>query len=141
MLPHVGLALDPEWRLGPNQVHLQQVGNVSAAEVNEVVTWLADLVRDNGLPQKMLLLHMFRTSMITERETLIDRPELQVVIQMDGDGTEAQKDTTWATLREGFEDAFWRWGWKNFFDEDEPGPPTPESTMAKEPTPVYVSYQ
>jgi len=141
MLPNVGLALDPEWRLGPNQVHLQQVGNVNAAEVNEVVTWLGDLVRDNGLPQKMLLLHMFRTTMITERETLIDRPELQVVIQMDGDGTEAQKDNTWAQLRTGFEDAFWSWGWKNFFDEDEPGPPTPESTMSKKPTPVYVSYQ
>jgi hypothetical protein len=141
LLPNVGLALDPEWRLTPDQVHLEQVGRVDAAEVNTVIHWLADLVRDNGLPQKMLVLHSFRTTMIQNRELLEDRPELQVVMQMDGDGTEAQKDNTWLTLREGFEDAFWSWGWKNFFDEDEPGPPTPESTMAKEPSPVYVSYQ
>ncbi|MBP1632642.1 MAG: putative lipoprotein, partial [Acidobacteria bacterium] len=29
-LPYVGLALDPEWRLGPDELHLQQYGSVSA---------------------------------------------------------------------------------------------------------------
>jgi len=140
-LPFVGLALDPEWRLQPDQVHLEQVGSVQASEINEVANWLADLVRDNGLPQKMLLLHQFRTSMIQNRQDVISRPELQVVVQMDGDGTEAQKDATWGQLKEGAADAHWAWGWKNFFDEDEPGPPSPESTMSKEPSPIYVSYQ
>lgn len=140
-LPFVGLALDPEWRLAPDQVHLQQVGRVEASEVNQVIHWLADLVRDNGLPQKMLIVHQFRTSMIQNRELLEQREELQLIIQMDGDGLEAQKDNTYETLLRGAEDAFWEWGWKNFFDEDEPGPPTPESTMGKEPSPVYVSYQ
>ncbi len=140
-LPFVGLALDPEWRLGPDQVHLQQVGRVEGSEVNQVIHWLADLVRDNGLPQKMIIVHQFRTTMIQNREVLEQRPELQLVIQMDGDGTEAQKDNTYNQLNAGAEDAFWSWGWKNFFDEDEPGPPTPESTMSKQPSPVYVSYQ
>jgi hypothetical protein len=44
-LPHVGLALDPEWRLEPNQVHLRQIGSVDAAEINQVGNWLASLVR------------------------------------------------------------------------------------------------
>lgn len=140
-LPFVGLALDPEWRLTDTQVHLVQTGTVDAAEINETLHWLADLVRDNGLPQKMLMVHQFRTSMITNREAIAERPELQVIIQMDGDGTESQKDATWSVLQEGAQDAHWAWGWKNFFDEDEPGPPTPESTMSKVPTPVYVSYQ
>lgn len=139
--PNVGLALDPEWRLGPDQIHLEQIGTVDAAEVNTVIEWLAALTRENELPQKMLLLHMFTPSMITNRDLLEDRPELQIVIQMDGDGREVDKDRTWSRLREGFEDAFWAWGWKNFFDEDEPGPPTPLSTISKQPTPVYVSYQ
>lgn len=140
-LPFVGLALDPEWRLGPDQVHLRQVGKVEAAEVNQVIHWLADLVRDKGLPQKMLIVHQFRTFMIQNREMLEQRPELQLIIQMDGDGTEPQKDSTYAALNQGAENAFWSWGWKNFFDEDEPGPPTAESTMGKNPVPVYVSYQ
>ncbi len=138
--PHVGLALDPEWRLKPDQVHLEQVGRVDAAEVNTVVHWLADLVRDNGLPQKMLIVHQFREFMIQDRETLESRPELQMVIQMDGQGPIPTKDTTWAALTAGTEDNHWRWGWKNFFDEDSPTP-TPEHTMGKQPVPVFVSYQ
>jgi hypothetical protein len=139
--PFVGLALDPEWRLGPDQVHLRQVGTVEAAELNEVVNWVADLVRDNGLPQKMMLVHQFRTAMIQNRQDLVQRPEIQLIVQMDGDGTEPQKDATLAAITKDTLDAHWGWGWKNFFDEDEPGPPTPESTMGKSPSPVYVSYQ
>lgn len=138
--PHVGLALDPEWRLKPDQIHLQQVGRVDAAEVNLVVDWLADLVRDNGLPQKMIIVHQFRDFMIQDRATLKERPELQMVIQMDGQGPIATKDTTWAVLTSGTEDNHWRWGWKNFFDEDSPTP-SPEHTMGKDPVPVFVSYQ
>src|SRR5690606_13583974 len=129
------------WRLTDTQVHLEQVGRVEAAEVNEVVDWLADLVRDNGLPQKMIMVHQFRTSMIQNRQDLKHRPELQMIVQMDGDGTEPQKNATWGQLLADADDVHWEWGWKNFFDEDEPGPPSPENTMGKEPTPVYVSYQ
>lgn len=139
--PHVGLALDPEWRLLPDQVHLEQIGSVQASEVNEVIDWLADLVRDNGIPQKMLIVHQFQNRMIQNRQDLIDRPEIQLIIQMDGEGSEPQKDATWRALLQGADDAHWAWGWKNFFVRDEPGPPTPESTMGKEPSPVYVSYQ
>ena len=139
-LPYVGLALDPEWRIGPNQVHLVQTGQVTAAEVNTVVDWLADLVRVNGLPQKMLLVHQFQSRMIVDRETLKQRPELQMVIQMDGQGPTATKDDTYRFLTEGTEAAHWRWGWKNFFRMD-PETPTPAYTIAKVPTPVYVSYQ
>jgi hypothetical protein len=140
-LPFVGLALDPEWRLKSDQVHLAQVGQVQAAEVNTVVDWLADLVRDNGLPQKLLIVHQFQTRMIQDRETLKQRPELQMVIQMDGQGPIATKDETYAVLTRGTEEAHWRWGWKNFFDEDSPATATPEYTIGKDPVPVFVSYQ
>jgi hypothetical protein len=139
-LPFVGLALDPEWRIGPNQVHLVQTGQVTAAEVNTVVDWLADLVRANGLPQKLLLVHQFQTRMILDRETLKQRPELQMVIQMDGQGPTATKDDTYRFLTEGTEDAHWKWGWKNFFRMDT-DTPSPAYTIAKVPTPVFVSYQ
>jgi hypothetical protein len=139
-LPFVGLALDPGVA-SHRTAHLNQTGTVDAAEVNETVNWVADLVRDNGLPQKMMMVHQFKASMITNRDDIIERPEIQMIIQMDGDGTEADKNRTWAILQEGAQDVHWAWGWKNFFDEDEPEPPSPESTMGKVPTPVYVSYQ
>ncbi|MGF1617411.1 MAG: hypothetical protein ACFCU2_06325 [Acidimicrobiia bacterium] len=138
--PHVGLALDPEWRLKPDEIHLEQIGRVDASEVNLVVDWLADLVRDNGLPQKMIIVHQFREFMIENRATLKERPELQMVLQMDGQGPIATKDETWAVLTAGTENDHWRWGWKNFFDEDTPTP-SPEHTMGKVPVPVFVSYQ
>ncbi len=34
--PFVGLALDPEWRMGPGQVPAQTIGSVKAGEVNHV---------------------------------------------------------------------------------------------------------
>jgi hypothetical protein len=140
LLPHVGLALDPEWRLEPDQVHLRQIGSVSAAEINEVSRWLATLVRDNRLPQKLLMIHQFKLSMITERDTLETPPELATVIQMDGQGPLASKFATYAGIAAGVEEARWWWGWKNFYDEDDPLA-TPEETLSARPTPVFVSYQ
>jgi hypothetical protein len=142
-LPNVGLALDPEWRLEDDQVHLEQIGSVAGAEVNQVIDWLGDLVKEYGLPQKMLIVHQFRLSMITERDDLKQRPEIQLVIQMDGEGGEGEssKDATYRTISEGTEGAHWAWGWKNFFDEDVPGPPAPASVITKEPPLVYISYQ
>jgi len=139
-LPFVGLALDPEWRIGPDQVHLVQTGQVTAAEVNTVVDWLADLVRDNALPQKMILIQQFQSRMILDRETLKQRPELQMIIQMDGQGPIPTKDDTYGFLTEGTEQAHWRWGWKNFFEMD-PETATPAYTIAKVPVPIFVSYQ
>ncbi len=139
-LPHVGLALDPEWRLKPGQVHLRQIGTVDAAEINQVSAWLADLVRSEALPQKLLLLHQFRFSMITNRELIETPPELAVMIHMDGQGPLNTKYTTWDALL-GLPDADrYYWGWKNFYDEDSPTATAPQ-VLALTPSPLFVSYQ
>ncbi|WP_219415052.1 hypothetical protein [Pseudonocardia nigra] len=139
--PHVGLALDPEWRLGPQQKHLEQIGSVGVDEVNAVVTWLADLTREHALPQKVLMLHQFRLNMIVGRERLdTSRDELAVVLHADGFGTPGLKFETWNALHQDAPDGIW-WGWKNFYDEDTPTF-TPAQTLAIGPTPpVFVSYQ
>ncbi|MCB7136990.1 hypothetical protein [Cellulosimicrobium marinum] len=138
--PHVGLALDPEWRLAPDEVHLEQIGSVDVDEVNAVGDWLADMVREHDLPQKIFLLHQFRTSMITDRDRLdTAHPELAVVIHADGQGGQAAKAATWRRLHEDAPPGVW-WGWKNFYDEDAPML-TPEQTWQVEPTPDFVSYQ
>ncbi|MEZ0493973.1 hypothetical protein AB2L28_17190 [Kineococcus sp. TBRC 1896] len=138
--PHVGLALDPEWRLGPDQRPLQQIGSVDVAEVNAVADWLAGFVRDRTLPQKVFLLHQFRTSMVRDREELdVGHDELVTVVHADGHGTPGNKEATYRALtRQG--PAGLLWGWKNFLDEDTPTF-TPQQTAALEPPPVFVSYQ
>lgn len=137
--PHVGLALDAEWRLTEEQVHLDQIGSVPAAEVQQVIDWLAALTREHQLPQKLLVLHQFQDGMLPDRDTLEAPPELAVVVHMDGQGSLPAKDETYAAITEGAEDRWW-WGWKNFYDEDEPVA-TPEQVLSREPRPVFVSYQ
>ncbi|HEY8452526.1 MAG: hypothetical protein FWJ70_05265 [Micromonosporaceae bacterium] len=137
--PHVGLALDPEWRLAPGQRHMVQIGSVDAAEVNRVVTWLADLTAEHDLPQKLLVLHQFTLAMITNRARLdTSRDELAVMIHADGFGTPGQKYETWQALHVDAPDVWW--GWKNFYDEDQPTL-SPAETVAVEPSPRFISYQ
>jgi hypothetical protein len=139
-LPHVGLALDPEWRLAPDQVHLRQIGSVGVDEVNTVVTWLAAFTRERALPQKLLVLHQFRPSMIAERERLdLSHDELAVLVHVDGQGGQPAKAGTWARIREGADPRL-RWGWKNFYDEDVPML-DPAQTMQVQPVPDLVTYQ
>ncbi|MFH5823578.1 hypothetical protein [Georgenia sp. AZ-5] len=139
-LPNVGLALDPEWRLAPDQVHLRQIGQVGVEEVNQVVTWLADLVRTNNLPQKVLVLHQFQVRMIPGvNDVDQSRSELAVVVHADGQGSQPAKQGTWGTLHANAPNIRW-WGWKNFYDEDVPML-SPEQTMQVQPTPSFVSYQ
>lgn len=138
--PHVGLALDPEWRLKPNEKHLEHIGSVSADEVNTTSTWLADLAKRNNLPQKIFLLHQFRLDMLEDREHIdTTRKELSFVVQMDGQGTQNVKQATWRAMQNGFP-AGMQLGWKNFIDEDKPML-TPTETMQISPQPVYISYQ
>ncbi len=137
--PYVGLALDPEWRLAPGERHLQDIGQVSAAEVNRVAAWLSELTRRYALPQKLLVVHQFRLDMLPDRGGIQVPPELSLVVQMDGFGPQEVKLETWQFILAGGP-AGVLFGWKNFFTEDEPMR-TPTETVALQPSPVYISYQ
>jgi hypothetical protein len=141
-LPNVGLALDPEWRLAPGELPLRQIGSVGVDEVNRVGDWLAGLTRSRLLPQKLLVLHQFRLSMIRDRDRLdTSHPELAVVLHADGQGTQGNKQGTWRALHEDLPHGRLFWGWKNFYDEDHPML-TPQQTVAEvHPTPSLISYQ
>jgi hypothetical protein len=139
-LPNVGLALDPEWKLGPRQLPLKQIGSVSADEVNGVGRWLAGLTARNHLPQKLFVLHQFQLSMIASEQRLDTRyPDLAVVIHMDGQGTPRDKQKTWNAVTGAAPPGVF-FGWKNFYTKDHPmlGP---WHTMARSPKPVMISYQ
>jgi hypothetical protein len=138
--PHVGLALDAEWRLAPGEKHLAQIGSVTAAEINEVSTWLADLTAEHDLPQKVLILHQFNLSMISDRQDVdASRPELAITLHADGHGNREDKLATWNALQRDLPDGI-SMAWKNFIDEDSPMF-TPEETYKIEPRPWFVSYQ
>ena len=139
-LPNVGLALDPEWKLQPGQLPLRQIGSVDVNEVNSVIRWLASLTAQYRLPQKLLVLHQFRLSMIGNEQRLdTGHDNVAIVIHMDGQGTPAEKLNTWnAVVSTAPAGVFF--GWKNFYDKDHPTL-SPSQTMTNAPEPVMISYQ
>jgi len=139
-LPNVGLALDPEWKLGPRQLPLHQIGSVSIGEVNGVVSWLAQLTARYRLPQKLLELHEFRLTMIQDIQQLDTRhSDLALVINMDGQGAPRSKQLTWAAVVANAPRGVF-FGWKDFYVKDTPmlGP---RATLNHQPQPVLISYQ
>ncbi|HUR75253.1 MAG TPA: hypothetical protein VMZ00_13325, partial [Sporichthya sp.] len=138
--PHVGLALDPEWRLFGGQQPLHQIGHVDSSEINEVIGWLADFTAENNLPQKLLVLHQFSLSMITNRSEIdTSHDSLAILVHMDGQGQPIQKEGTWRIVTNTMPKAIWM-GWKNFYRKDT-RLMTPRETLNRTPVPVMISYQ
>ena len=129
----------PSGGCSPGQVHLVQIGSVERRRDQPGGDWLAGLTRERNLPQKVLMLHQFRTSMIVGRERLnTAHDELALMVHADGFGTQGMKRDTWNALRQSSPNVYW--GWKNFIDEDRPML-DPAQTMQVSPDIVFVSYQ
>lgn len=115
--PYVGLALDPEWRMGPGQVPGQAIGRVRAHEVNRTSAWLARVTAAGRLPEKLFVVHQFRSSMIPDLGEVRRREGLAMVQHVDGFGTPAQKLATYAAVARPRQFSM---GFKLFYDEDRP---------------------
>jgi hypothetical protein len=135
--PFVGLALDPEWRMGPGQVPAEVIGSVRAREINRVSKYVARITRVNNLPQKVFVIHQFRTAMVRNIDAVRIRKRLAMVQHVDGFGTQRQKRATYrAVARPGR----FHMGLKLFYDEDV-DMFTPRETLRIRPRVKFVSYQ
>jgi hypothetical protein len=141
--PDVGIALDPEWAVGPGQVPGRVFGHTTGSELDAVSAYLAGLVAADGLPEKVMVVHQLAPPIIRGEHALRRRPGIVVVKSVDGIGTESAKVDTWNRLVRGMSPAM-RPGFKLFFDEDTQGGSglmTPERVLALTPTPDYVMYE
>jgi len=138
--PDVGLALDPEWRTpAPSRPVGGSVGYVTAEEVNSVSAWLADIVREEQLPEKLLVVHQFQQQMIRDKSELVEPPGIALNIHMDGLGTRAQKLDTYSHVHV---TPPWSNGLKLFYDEDiDMYTPTEVLDGAFQPVPDLITYQ
>jgi hypothetical protein len=135
--PWVGLALDPEWRMGRHGVPGRRIGSVGAAEVNRVSAWLDDLTARERLPEKIFMLHEFRTDMVRHIGRVRDREHLALVQHVDGYGTRGQK---LATFRHVIRPHRFTLGFKLFYDEDVHRMRA-RQVLAIRPRVSYVSFQ
>lgn len=136
--PSVSVALDPEWKLGPDQSPMQVIGSSSASSVNAVTGYLSTLVARNRLPDKLLIVHQFTPSMLPDRGGISRAPGVEVAFHADGFGSTNAKVGVFAGLA--FPGAPFRTGFKLFLKQDT-GLMTPAQVMALRPQPDIVTYQ
>lgn len=136
--PDVGLALDPEWHVGPDALPGKVIGSTDADVVNAAATYLSRIVRDRDLPEKLLIVHRFTDDMIARADRLRQVPGVQTVVNVDGFGSTSVKVAkyhsfvhTTPTMRRGF---------KLFYKEDVKTM-SPKSVMALSPRPDVVVYE
>lgn len=136
--PDVSLALDPEWQLAPGQAPGQQIGSTTAAAVNLVSAYLAQIVATGRLPQKLLIVHQFTPEMILQRGQTLPRPGLAITFNIDGFGDRPNKIAKYRALSASLP-GFYH-GFKLFYQQDLHLMP-PGQVMRLAPPPSLVVYQ
>lgn len=140
--PDVGLALDPEWKVGPTEIPGIVIGSMDSSEVNLASEYLSRVVRRYRLPQKLLLVHQFTPGGIQHPKRLKRAPGVGLAINIDGFGTPEVKTAKYEqiarlTPRKAH-------GFKLFFEEDvQKGGRlmTPTEVLKLNPRPSVVVYE
>ncbi|MDQ6812686.1 MAG: hypothetical protein M3040_02935, partial [Bacteroidota bacterium] len=94
-MPNVHLGIDPEFSLKNGEIPGSKIGTFNPDDINSAIDFLADLVRKNNLPPKILVVHRFTQGMVTGFEQIKKVPEVQIVMDMDGWGPKFLKRSTY----------------------------------------------
>lgn len=138
--PDVGLALDPEWAVGPDQVPGKVFGRTTGAELDRVARWVSDLVITNRLPDKVVVVHQLSPQVLRDQEALQPHYGVTMVKSVDGIGSREAKTSTWQRLVDGMPDVLHP-GFKLFYSEDAKPLMTPAQVLDLDPQPEYVLYE
>jgi hypothetical protein len=142
-LPLVNLGIDPEFSMKTGAKPGTKIGTMDAADVNFVTRYLARLVDSFHLPPKILVVHRFTHPMITNYRKIETRPEVQIVMDMDGWGVQSRKLTSYRDYinKEPVQFAGFKLFYKNDYREPNSRMLTPEEILRLKPQPVYIQYQ
>ncbi|MFW0715896.1 hypothetical protein [Pedobacter sp. N23S346] len=142
-MPNVHLGIDPEFSMKDGSLPGKKIGTYDAVDINYVTGYLADLVKKYNLPPKVFVLHRFTKKMVTNSPNIKLRPEVQVVVHMDGWGEPELKKGTYRHFVYGEPVQFT--GFKLFYKNDLKKEPkrllTPEELLKLTPKPIYIQYQ
>jgi len=141
--PNVHLGIDPEFSMKGGVLPGRKIGTYDASEINWVSDYLAKLVRANNLPPKIFVIHRFTGKMVTNSKNIKLRPEVQVVMHMDGWGEPELKQGTHRYFI--YNEPVQFSGFKIFYKNDLKKAPnrlmTPAELMKLKPQPSYIQYQ
>ena len=141
--PDVHLAIDPEFNLiKSGRIPGKKIGTYDASDVNYASAFLQELVKKYNLPPKVFIVHRFTRNMVTNAKKIVLRPEVQIVMNMDGWGAPWLKRDSYKDyiVKEPVEYT----GFKLFYHNDtKKGDPllTPKEVLRLTPKPLYIQYQ
>ncbi|TAN23008.1 MAG: hypothetical protein EPN33_05805 [Acidobacteria bacterium] len=141
-LPNVELAIDPEFALVHGHRPGVWRGTLSGSDIDFAVRWLANIVEQNHLPPKVLVVHRFTQAMVTDYRAIKPRPQVEVVMDMDGFGSPSDKKAAYRDFIEHQPVQFT--GFKLFYHNDMKWGHhlmTPAEILALSPRPIYIVYQ
>jgi hypothetical protein len=141
-LPQVHLGIDPEFSLKNGHVPGTKIGSFTADDINDAIDILAQIVRENKLPSKVLVVHRFTQGMVTNYTKIKKIPEVQVVIDMDGFGSRVLKRSTYLSYI--YREPVMFTGFKLFYKNDTWNNSkiyTPEELLKFTPKPSYIQFQ
>jgi hypothetical protein len=141
--PDVHLAMDPEFNLiKSGRVPGTKIGTYDAADINYASGYLQELVKKYNLPPKVFIVHRFTRNMVTNSRKIVLRPEVQIIMNMDGWGAPWLKRDSYKDyiVSEPVEYT----GFKLFYHNDtKQGDAllTPHEVLKLNPKPLYIQYQ
>src|ERR1035437_684827 len=100
-------------------------------------------MQENHLPPKVLIVHRFTQAMVTNYKKIQPLPEVQIVMDMDGYGSQAKKKNTYLRVVQSEPVQFT--GIKLFYKNDIRPPAdgllTTTEVLKLTPAPIYIQYQ
>jgi hypothetical protein len=135
--PDVGIALDPEFAMGPGQVPGRHLGRTDAAAINRASAYVAGIVRRHRLPQKLFMIHQFHSSMMRDKARIAIRPGLAMAWNADGFGVRSAKLEDYRSYTR---DRRFHPGLKLFYENDV-DLMSPREVMKLKPAPRIINYQ
>lgn len=142
-MPNVHLAIDPEFSMKNGTRPGAVIGTFDATDVNYAAQYLAKLVQENHLPPKILVVHRFTQDMVTNYRKIQPLPEVQIVMDMDGWGSQAKKKNTYLRViqKEPVQFTGIKLFYKNDIKPPSTGLLTTREVLSLMPAPIYVQYQ
>jgi hypothetical protein len=142
-MPNVHVGIDPEFSMKDSVAPGKEIGTFDATDINWVARYLAGLVDTNNLPPKILIIHRFTTAMVTHAARITPLPEVQIVMDMDGWGSQGKKTTTytWIVAAEPVQFTGFKLFYKNDLLPPSTGMFTPAQVLKLTPAPIYIQYQ
>ncbi|WP_188634257.1 hypothetical protein [Lentibacillus kapialis] len=136
--PNVHLAIDTEYSVGEGQIPGKDLGQVDGANIQKAVDYVDQMVQENNLSDKMVLVHQFGNGIIQNKDKIHATDHVEVPLNYDGFGDAAIKKSAYGRLVR--EQPIQYGGFKLFTKNDTPLM-TPKQVLALEPAPAIVNYQ